>query len=413
MATLLTCSGGGPDCVLPNTVSTKRAAIETAISDSGVFLQLFAQVLKLRPRHKCGVFEFFHQLRFIRGLYNASGFFLIPHIVMYPSYSTFASSARAVAVALCVLNTVAFSADWVGNVNSQFGVAANWQGGTFAAGIANARAENFYILNESLSALRYTEADGETIVGVPDGKAGQFVVGLADRSGRLEISGGALRIYSYWSAIVAQLGTNTVGTIHVSGGVLRISNTSRTLDKERFFRVGNTASAKQSAKGAIFLSGGALIVECAGGPEVGLPASSERFLAGGLNIGRCGGSGLVYITGGVLRVTSPLGTSFVPDDGPAAGIMMIGLGNGVFEQTNSSRLTFGKHPQSDAYITFNAGSDGAISLAGATREIFDGYIKDGYIRIEGGVADPANFRFDFENGRGVLRLASSKGRLSY
>jgi hypothetical protein len=103
----------------------------------------------------------------------------------------------------------------------------------------------------------------------------------------------------------------------------------------------------------------------------------------------------------------------VPDDGPAAGIMMIGLGNGVFEQTNSSRLTFGKHPQSDAYITFNAGSDGAISLAGATREIFDGYIKDGYIRIEGGVADPANFRFDFENGRGVLRLASSKGRLSY
>jgi homospermidine synthase len=154
------------------------------------------------------------------------------------------------------LNTVAFSADWVGNVNSQFGVAANWQGGTFAAGIANARAENFYILNESLSALRYTEADGETIVGVPDGKAGQFVVGLADRSGRLEISGGALRIYSYWSAIVAQLGTNTVGTIHVSGGVLRISNTSRTLDKERFFRVGNTASAKQSAKGAIFLSGG-------------------------------------------------------------------------------------------------------------------------------------------------------------
>lgn len=297
--------------------------------------------------------------------------------------------------------------DWLGSANSAFSVAANWGNGGPIPGAQNAQVTDLKIINESLSPMCYTAAEGETVIGSPGAISGQFIVGHDDRSGRLEISGGSLRIYSYWSPILAQNGYNTTGTIHVSGGVLRISNTSRTKPDQRVFLVGNTAPKPTDLRsnGAIFITGGTLIIDCEGIPETRI--GDRALITGGLNIGRSNGSGLIYLTGGELRVTSTEGTSFVSDNGKASGILSFGLGNGVFKQTASQRITFGNDPDSDAYITFQPGSRGAISLAGATPATFNELIAQGRIRVDGCIADPDRFRFTQEESQGVLRLASA------
>lgn len=315
---------------------------------------------------------------------------------------------RFLGASLSLLTAVApaRAVEWVGTKGSEFSDPANWRGEAPVPNSENRRPENFFVLNGSLPALRYTEAQGNTSFGAPDGRNGQFIVGFEDRWGSLEMTGGVLQIYSYWSPIVAQLGSRTTGSIHVSGGVLRISNTSRSLEKERFFRVGNTKVGVRGASGELVISGGLMIIATEGGPEVNLP--DWHFMAGGLNVGRSGGDGVIHITGGTLRVTSPYGTSFVPDNGPASGVLAFGPGAGVFEQTHSHRLTFGDHPDSQSYISFLPGSNGALSLAGASREVFDDYIKQGRIRMNGVVSAPSAFSYAREGVQGVLRLAGTR-----
>ncbi len=295
--------------------------------------------------------------------------------------------------------------EWLGAKAADFSAPENWKGAPLIPNTENRRAENLQIINGTGSALRYTSAQGATTFGTPDGGQGQLIVGLNDRSGSLVVTGGSLTIYSYWSAIIGQQQADApgVGTLHVSGGVLRVANTTRSFDRERFFRVGNSIKGKRGAKGTIYLSGGLLLIEAEGGPET--ERARDGFMAGGLNIGRGGGDGAIYINGGVLRVTSPQGTSFVPDDGPASGILMMDLGDGLFEQTASKRLTFGRHAESSSYINFVPGSEAAVSLAGASQLDFDDYIKQGRIRINGEIVTPARFRFSKEGTQGVLRLA--------
>ncbi len=319
--------------------------------------------------------------------------------------SRFLSPFRTASFSIAaLLGSQVIAAEWLGTANSDFVDPANWIDAAPLPKRSNDQVLDLKVLNERRSPLRYTAENGNTRIGSPSAGSGQFLVGFEDRSGRLEIAGGSLYIYSYWSPIVAQNGRNTTGVIHVNGGVLNIANTSRTKPHERFFRVGNTGPnpADLRANGAIFISGGVLTIECEGGSDTG-----SSFIAGGLNVGRCNGSGLIYLTGGRLTVTSPHGTSFVPDNGKASGVLTFALGDGVFEQTNSNRLTFGTHPESDSYITFQPGSAGALSLAGATRETFDQLIRDGHIRIEGALADISRFSFTQEGPQGVLRLASA------
>ncbi|MEY4488311.1 MAG: hypothetical protein RIQ79_819 [Verrucomicrobiota bacterium] len=312
----------------------------------------------------------------------------------------------AVSLGLCAVALPGRAADWVGTVNSDFSLPSNWQGTPPRAGMSNPRAENFYVVNESLIAMNYTAREGDTVIGSPDASTGQFLVGTLERSGCLEMSGGSLRIFSYWSPIIGQNGNTTIGTVYVRGGTLRIGNTSRTLARERFFRVGNSRPNEKGARGVIFVSGGLVVIETEGGADP-LANSSPDSMFGGFNIGRCGADGLVYLTGGILRITSPYGTSFVPDNGPAVGILTFGLGGGVFEQTNSSRITFGTGA-TESYITFTPGSKGALSLARATRKTFDDLIAVGGIRIDGAMTDPSRFLFTEEGFQGVLRLATAQ-----
>ena len=326
-----------------------------------------------------------------------------------PYHSTLRFAVGLLSLA-SLFGSLAPAAEWLGTIDSDFSDASNWIETAPLAGQINAQVADLKVLNEKLHPLRYTARHGHTIVNSPGAGTGQFLVGTSDRAGRMEIAGGSLHIYSYWSPIVAQLGFGTTGTIHVNGGLLRISNTSRSRDSERFFRVGNTSPKpeNQHANGALFISSGAMIIECDGGQET--QGADRDFIAGGLNVGRGNGSGLIYLTGGKLTVTSPHGTSFVPDNGRACGILTFGLGDGVFEPTSSSRLTFGTNSESESYITFQSGSSGALSLAGATRELFEQHVREGHIRIEGGWVEMARFTFTQEGNQGVLRLASTRAK---
>jgi hypothetical protein len=327
---------------------------------------------------------------------------------LYPSsmkHRTSLPHMIGVVIVLATSATPLLAVEWLGVKDADFSARENWKGAPLVANTENRRAENLYLINGTGSALHYTSAQGMTTFGLPDAGQGQLIVGFNDHAGTLVVTGGSLTIYSYWSAIIGQQEANApgVGTLHVSGGVLRVASTSRSLDRERFFRVGNTNKKKHGAKGTIYISGGLLLIEAEGGPET--ERAADGFMAGGLNIGRGGGDGAIYINGGVLRVTSPLGTSFVPDDGPATGILTMDLGDGVFEQTASKRLTFGRHPESSGYINFVPGSEAAVSLAGASQLDFDDYIKQGRIRINGEIVEPVRFRFSKEGRQGVLRIS--------
>lgn len=295
----------------------------------------------------------------------------------------------------------AHAVEWIGRDRPVFSDSGNWQGEPLVANADNPRGEAFSVVNGDMHPLRHTASQGITNFGAADGQNTQFIVGFKGRSGALGVTGGELRIHSYWSSIIGQLGGGTVGTIHVSGGIMRVTSASRSLPRERFFRVGNTEPRGRGARGTLLISGGLMVVETEGGPEPELPG--QETIAGGLNVGR--GGGRVYITGGRLRVTGAHGTSFLPDNGSAPGVLRFGLGDGVFEQTSSARITFGSNPLSTAYITFDPGGGGAISLAGATRRILDDYITRGRIRVDGELADPSCFKFTVEGGQGVLRLS--------
>lgn len=56
---------------------------------------------------------------------------------------------------------------------------------------------------------------------------------------------------------------------------------------------------------------------------------------------------------------------------------------------------------------FTAGSKGALSLSGATSETLETLVREGRIRIDGGVVEMSRFRFTREDGQGVLRFAST------
>lgn len=290
--------------------------------------------------------------------------------------------------------------EWTGAVSSEFDNPGNWNGDAPTPRAKNPSPGIFHVVNDRAHALSYTDAQGTTVIGSPDDTSNQLFVGSRGRAGRLEVSGGDLTIYSYWSVIIGQFGKGTLGVIHVSGGRLHLLNTGKTKANERFFRVGNTVPGDRGCKGMLFVSGGLVIVDMEGGPENDIARHPGNF--GGLNIGRAGGDGEVYLSGGVLRVTSPHGTSFVPDNGTATGILTFGLGDGVFEQTASSQISFGG--KGESFITFTPGSRGSLVLAGATRQTFDELILQGRIRVDGAWATPADFAFAQDNGKGVLRL---------
>ena len=297
-------------------------------------------------------------------------------------------------VALLLPPPLLMAADfvWTGGAGPGFSTAGSWAGAVAPTADMVNRTGKFYVTNGDKAPLIYTEREGKTVLECDDFKIGSSAL----PGGALSISGGELTVVSRWSPMVGH-NNNRTSTLVLTGGRFTIRSAPGAKESELNFRVGNWKGA--NTRGVVDVSGGFLVIETPG-----------NAAAGGFAIAHGDANGEVLLDGGMIVVTSVYGTSFQAVDGAAGlGVLTFGPGEGVFMQTDSKRLIFGSASGATAsHINFVKGSRGQISLAGATRDDYENWVRTGRIRLSGQTTTPDKFHYTEIQGQGIYQLAPSR-----
>jgi hypothetical protein len=275
--------------------------------------------------------------------------------------------------------------EWNGSAGSDFLSATSWTGTPPKANATNTG--DLFIANDINAPLVYSEAAGKTLFDCRDFKVGN----LPNRGGDLKITGGELTVASRFCSAVGQ-NNNRTSSLTVTGGKLVITSRNDSAPGERNFRIGNGRRVGNTL-GVLNVSGGSLVVNSPGSPEMG------GFIIGNENV-----PGRVTLTGGIIVVTSRYGTLFHPLAGQGNGILTFGSGDGIFMQTDSKQIAFGQGE--DSYIDFQSGSRGQLSLNEATEEDYMAWVNAGRIRLNGKRTTPDTFRFVSLPPQGIYILAN-------
>ena len=280
---------------------------------------------------------------------------------------------------------------WTGMAGSGFAHSGSWENATAPAAGATSRCGRFFIANGDKAPFTYTEKEGATVLECDD-----FKIGSNGRpGGALLMTGGELVISSRWSPMVAH-NNNRASNLTLTGGRLTIRNVQGAKESERNFRIGNWNGG--NTRGVVNIRGGILVIETSG-----------SMANGGLIIANGEAGGEIFMEGGMVVVGSIYGTTFQAAEGSGVGVLAFGLGDGVFMQTDSKQLNFGAGAGGAAsHINFVLGSKGQLSLAGATREDFESWVKAGRIRIGGQKTTPDRFKYTEIEGQGIYQLAASR-----
>ena len=280
---------------------------------------------------------------------------------------------------------------WTGAAGPGLATPGNWAQASAPTTGATVRCGKFYILNGNNASFTYTENEGTTVVECDDFKIGS----TGNPGGTMRMSGGELTVVSRWSPMVAH-NNNRSSTLTITGGRLTIRSAPGVRESELNFRLGNSRGG--NTRGSVNMGGGFLVIETPG-----------NATTGGLAIANEEAHGEVVLEAGVIVVTSIYGTSFQPAEGNGVGVLTFGRGEGVFMQTDSRQLIFGATRGGAAsHINFVEGSKGQLSLAGATREDYETWVKAGRIRLAGQKTTPDKFRYTEIEGQGIYQLASSR-----
>jgi len=274
--------------------------------------------------------------------------------------------------------------EWNGSAGSDFLSAASWTGTPPTANAKNTG--DLLIANATNAPLVYSEAAGKTLFDCRDFKIGN----LPNRGGDLKITGGELTVASRFCSVVGQ-DNNRTSSLTVTGGKLVINSRDDAPPIERNFRIGNGRRGTNTL-GVLNVSGGTLVVNAPGSPELG------GFVIGNENV-----SGRVTLTGGIVVVASRHGTTFHPLPGQGTGMLTFGPGDGILMQTDSKQISFG--PGEESYIDFQSGSRGQLSLNEATEEDYIAWVNAGRIRLNGKRTTPEQFRFVSLPPQGIYILA--------
>jgi hypothetical protein len=219
----------------------------------------------------------------------------------------------------------------------------------------------------------YSSDDGTTVF------TSYLQVGVYAAAGAsFQMTGGSLTFTSSNSTSVSAIGFSGTNSISVSGGTLNFDGSYTNGGGPDSLWLGNQSN------GTFNLSGGTVNI--------------QQELA----FSRNGATATLNITGGVFDVQGTTGTLYNSDTG--SGTARINLGDGLFEETDSSAINLG----GNFLLNFTTGSTGQFSLFGESASSFDSLINAGDVQVNGAVDKTlADFSTTTSGGQGILTLATA------
>ena len=287
---------------------------------------------------------------------------------------TFRSSPLLCALVAAV--TVSAQAEtFTGTTNSDPTVGSNYSGGTaptFGGGMASPTGSGTFVINnQGYNAFVYSASLRTTVFSNYLYASG---TNANNGLGTLNVTGGSLSFGGNSGGSGSQnvLGD---GLVNLSGGTLSFLN-------------GNTGSASSlwignnSGNGTVNVSGGTLITQ------------------NGIVFGRQGATGTLTLTGGLVIIEGTAGSLIGTEPG-AAGIGILNLAAGIYEQTGSATISF----STGSHVNFTLGSTAQLSLNGATTASLLGLVTAGDIYINGVVdTNTADYQYTTSGAQGILSL---------
>jgi hypothetical protein len=220
----------------------------------------------------------------------------------------------------------------------------------------------------------YTSGDGTTVF------TGYLDVGVATNvaGSSFQMTGGSLTFTG--TSFPNAVGFNSTSSISVSGGTLNFDGTYN--DN----------------------SGGGIVSFWLSNQSTSVFNISDGTvnIQNELAFSRNGGAATLNITGGVFDVQGTAGTLY--NSATGSGTARINLGDGLFEETDSSAINLG----GNFLLNFTTGSTGQFSLFGESASSFDSLINAGDVQVNGAVDKTlADFSTTTSGGQGILTLATA------